>query len=837
MNETIHYTIDEIAKITRGRLINRNVDLPVPSSLSTDSRKIVDAPATLFFAIKSTHQDGNKFIDGLYAKGVRNFITSDKNLSSNKLPLANIILVNNTIMALQLFAAHHRALFKKLTVIGITGSNGKTIVKEWLNQLLEENFSIVRSPKSYNSQIGVPLSVLNINKSHNLAIFEAGISQPGEMTRLEKIIKPTIGLLTNIGNAHDEGFENRTQKINEKLQLFVHAKHLVCCSDDKEIMKAINIFQNKIKAKNKSLELFTWGENHNNNLQILSVNKNKSHTKIKAVYKNENTSISIPFADDASIENAVNCWCVRLLLNKSDEQLRTKFEFLYPIAMRLELKQGINNCTIINDSYSNDLHSLEIALNFLEQQKQNKKHTVILSDILQSGKQPHELYNEVAKLFKHRKINKLIGIGVDIFSMQIEFSFLKETLFFSSVEEFLLSFNHLNFQNETVLIKGARSFGFEEISHKLQQKAHQTVLSINLNAIVHNLKQYQSLLNRGTKIMAMVKAFSYGSGSFEIASVLEYNKVDYLAVAYADEGVELRKAGITLPVMVMNAESPTFESLINNNLEPEIFSFNILNEFGNFLKSSGINYYPVHIKIDTGMHRLGFTIDDMDALSGMLKGNSLIKVVSVFTHLAAAENVKEDKFTLQQSKIFRNCCERIEDALGYKFIKHISNTAAISRHPNLQIDMVRLGIGLYGIDSNKKMQPRLKNVTTLTTTVAQIKKVKAGDSVGYGRNAKLKKDSTIATVRIGYADGYPRSLGNGIGKMLMHGKLLPVVGNICMDMTMLDITELDAVKEGDEVIVFGEGLPLNLLAAWSQTIPYEIMTGISQRVKRIYFEE
>ena len=837
MNEAIHYTIEQIAKFTKGEVINKNIDLPVPLSLSLDSRKITDAPNTIFFAIKSSRHDGNKFIEGLYVKGVRNFVVSDKKLNIKNIPLANVILVNNAVDALQWLAARHRALFEKLLVIGITGSNGKTIVKEWLNQLLEEDFSIVRSPKSYNSQIGVPLSMLNIDKSHNLAIFEAGISQPGEMNRLEKIIRPSIGLLTNIGNAHDEGFESTTQKINEKLQLFVHAKQLVCCWDDEEIKNAILVFQNKINTKNKKLELFTWGKSHDNKLQILSVNKSKSHTKIKAIYKDENISITIPFADEASVENAINCWCILLLLNKSDEQIRKKFEFLYPIAMRLELKQGINHCTIINDSYSNDLHSLEIALNFLEQQKQNKKHTVILSDILQSGRQPNELYKEVAKLFKHRKINKLIGIGIDIFSMQVEFSFLKEKQFFTSVEEFLLSVSNLNFQNETILIKGARSFGFEEISHKLEQKAHQTVLSINLNAIVHNLKRYQSLLKPATKIMAMVKAFSYGSGSFEIASVLEYNKVDYLAVAYADEGVELRKAGITLPVMVMNAEPSTFESIVNNNLEPEIFSFNILNEFGNFLKSSGINYYPVHIKIDTGMHRLGFTSDDIDALIDLLKANSKIKVVTVFTHLVAAENVKEDKFTLLQSNIFKNCCAKIENALGYKFIKHVANTAGISRHPRLQMDMVRLGIGLYGIDSNKKMQQQLKNVTTLTTTVSQIKKVKAGDTVGYGRNARLQRDSIIATVRIGYADGYPRNLGNEIGKMLLHGKFTPIIGNICMDMTMLDITELDTVKEGDEVIVFGESLPLYLLATWSQTIPYEIMTGISQRVKRIYFEE
>ncbi len=837
MNENIHYTIEQISKFTKGKLINRNIDLPAPLTLSLDSRKIIDTVHTIFFAIKSSHNDGNKFIEGLYAKGVRNFVTSDKSISVRNVPLANVILVNNALDALQSLAAHHRSLFKNLEVIGITGSNGKTIVKEWLNQLLEEDFSIVRSPKSYNSQIGVPLSVLNIGESNNLAIFEAGISLPGEMQKVEKIIKPSIGLLTNIGQAHDEGFESREQKINEKLQLFVHANYLVCCLDDDEIKNSILAFQNNINAKTKKLELFTWGKSSRNKLQISSVNKSRSHTKIRAIYKGQNTSITIPFTDDASVENAINCWCILLLLNKSDKQKRKKFEFLYPIAMRLELKQGINHCTIINDSYSNDLHSLEIALNFLEQQKQNKKHTVIISDILQSGREAKELYKEVAKLFKHRKIDKLIGIGLDIFFMQMEFSFLKEKHFFTSVEEFLSGFGNLNFLNETILIKGARSFGFEEITHKLQQKSHQTVLSINLNAIVHNLKQYQSLLKPETKIMAMVKAFSYGSGSFEIASVLEYNKVDYLAVAYADEGIELRKAGITLPVMVMNAEPETFESIVNNNLEPEIFSFNILNEFGNFLKSSGINYYPVHIKIDTGMHRLGFTSGDIDSLCILLKGNSLIKVVSVFTHLVAAENEKEDQFTIYQSKIFEDYCAKIEKALAHKFIKHMANTAGISRHPNLQMNMVRLGIGLYGIDSNKKMQQRLENVTTLTTTISQIKRVKAGDSVGYGRNSRLPRDCNIATVRIGYADGYPRNLGNGVGKMLVNGTLAPIVGNVCMDMTMLNITDLDVVKEGDEAIVFGESLPLSLLASWSQTIPYEIMTGISQRVKRVYFEE
>lgn len=836
MNGNIDYTIREIEKLTGGKLISHNSSVLKPVHLALDSRKIIYAATTVFFAIKTSNHDGNAFIENLYAKGVRNFVTANKKIDLNKIPLANVITVDNTISALQKIAAQHRKRFH-IPVIGITGSNGKTIVKEWLNQLLETDFSIVRSPRSYNSQIGVPLSVLEMNESNNLAIFEAGISQPGEMEKLEKIIRPTIGIFTNIGLAHDEGFKNKAQKIHEKLNLFTYAKHVIFCADDTSVLNAVLEFQKKIREQKNKLELIAWGKSGQNKLQITSIHKKKSFTKIDAIYDAKDISVSIPFTDDASIENAINCWCILLLFNKNNDTVRKRFEALYPIAMRLELKQAINHCTIINDSYSSDLHSLSIALNFLEQQKQHKNNTVILSDILQSGKTSKELYIEVANLFQHKKIKRLIGIGAGIFSQQDEFSFLKDKLFFLTVDDFLKNFEKLNFHDETILIKGARSFQFEKITHRLEQKAHHTELSINLNSIVHNLKQYKALLKPTTKIMAMVKAFSYGSGGSEIASTLEYNKVDYLAVAYADEGIELRRAGITVPIMVMNAETDTFDLLVNNNLEPEIFSFNILNEFVSFLKSNAINYYPVHIKIDTGMHRLGFTSNDIDGLCIRLDGNRSVKVMSVFTHLVAAENELEKTFTLGQADIFNDCCRKIESALHYKFIRHIANTAGISRHPRLQMDMVRLGIGLYGIDSNKKMQQKLKNVTMLITTVSQIKNVKAGDTVGYGRSARLSRDSVIATVRIGYADGYPRNLSNGAGKMVLGGKQALVVGNVCMDMTMLDVTDFDEIKEGDEVIVFGHDLPLSQIAEWSQTIPYEIMTGISQRVKRIYFEE
>jgi alanine racemase len=520
----------------------------------------------------------------------------------------------------------------------------------------------------------------------------------------------------------------------------------------------------------------------------------------------------------------------------ADEVIAERMLQLHPVEMRLELKQGFNNCSIINDSYSADINSLKIAIDFLQQQKQHKKQTVILSDILQSGKLDHELYAEVASLLKQKNIQRLIAIGPKINLQQDQFSFLKEKYFFVSVDEFKSHSNSLHFQDETILLKGARVFEFEQIDQLLEQKVHQTILSINLTALAHNLKQYQNLLKPSVRIMAMVKAFSYGSGSYEIANLLQFNNVDYLAVAYADEGVELRKAGITLPIMVMNPEENTFNVLIQYNLEPEIFSFLILSSFEKYLDSQGIQIFPIHIKIDTGMHRLGFEQNDITALADHLVNNKKLKVQSIFSHLAASDSNNGNEFTNKQAAIFLQCCDELQKVLPYQFIKHIANTSAVSRFPELQLDMVRLGIGLYGIDSNEEMQHHLKSVSTLTTTIAQIKKVKAGESVGYGFEAILKEDATIATVRIGYADGYPRALSNGIGKMLLKDKLVPVVGNVCMDMTMIDVTGIDC-KEGDGVIIFSEQLPIQQLAKWCNTISYEIMTGISQRVKRIYFEE
>ena len=830
MDATFNYTVIEIAGITKGTILQKKSQAHITHIL-LDSRKLLFPETTIFFAIDSNRRKGTGFIKYLYKKNVRSFLIEDKNFDITPYPDADFILTGDTLHAFQLLAADHRNKFKT-DVIGITGSNGKTIVKEWLYQLLQHEYNIVRSPKSYNSQIGVPLSVLQMDNQHTLSIFEAGISQPGEMQKLEKIIQPTIGVFTNMGDAHDEGFENREQKIQEKLKLFTHCSVLILCIDDNELNESVN----KLKEENGELQLFTWSKKNVSSLQIISVEKQNAFTLIKVKYATRDVTIKIPFWDDASIENAITCWCVMLQLKLSDEVITDRMWQLHPVEMRLELKQGINNCTIINDSYSADINSLKIALDFLHQQKHHQKQTVILSDILQSGKTDDEMYREIALLLKQKNIDKLITVGSRIHQHQQQFSFLKEKHFFISLEELKSHFNSLHFKDETILLKGARVFEFEQIDHLLEQKVHQTILSINLSSIVHNVKVYQNLLQPSVKIMAMVKAFSYGSGSFEIANLLQFNNVDYLAVAYADEGVELRRAGITLPVMVMNPEESTFNALVQYDLEPEIFSFSILSSLEKYVVASGIKNFPVHIKIDTGMHRLGFEKEDIGKLADHLKNNDTIKVQSVFSHLSASDNKSHDAFTNKQASVFLSCCNEIRSVLNYNFLSHIANTSAIGRHPELQMDMVRIGIGLYGIDSNMNVQKKLKNVSHLTTTIAQIKNVKKGESIGYGCETILKNNAVIATVRIGYADGYPRSLSNGKGKMLIKNIPAPVIGNVCMDMTMLDVTDINCM-EGDVVEVFGEHLHLQELAKWGDTIPYEIMTGISQRVKRIYFEE
>lgn len=830
------YTIEDIALIIKGEFLSKQSD-GVIEYLLLDSRKLIFPASSVFFSLMGPRRNGLLFIKELYGKGVRNFVVSEK-IITEEYPGANIIMVKDAMQALHVLVAHHRKQFG-IPVIGITGSNGKTIVKEWLNQLLEEKYNIVRSPKSYNSQIGVPLSVWQMAPAHTLAIFEAGISESDEMNKLEKIIQPTIGIFTNVGEAHSEGFLNIRQKVNEKLQLFKNVDTLIYSNDYPAINEGIASYIKQLRdgTTASKINFFTWSSKIEATLKVTSVIKETDSTTITALYEQQEIKIRIPFTDDASIENSITCWCTLLYLRIDHEYTSQHFEKLTRIAMRLELNKGINNCSIINDSYSADLSSLKIALDFLNHQQQHAKKTIILSDILQSGKNERDLYVEIANSLNQKNINRLFGIGPQISKHYQAFEKVDgmKSFFYPDMDSFLKDFPLLSFGNESILLKGARVFEFERIAYLLEQKIHQTVLEIDQNAILHNLNAYHKMLNPATKIMAMVKAFSYGSGSYEIANLLQFHKVDYLAVAYADEGIELRKAGITLPIMIMNPEESTFEALCQYHLEPDLYSFNILNKFDAFLRRKNISDFPVHIELETGMNRLGFDLQQLPLLIDSLR-ISAFKIQSVFSHLVSSEDILHDDYTRIQGQNFLNACNEIQRSTGYPFLRHIDNSAGISRHPDIQLDMVRLGIGLYGIDSGGSGLLDLKEVSSLKTTIAQIKSVKKGETVGYGRKGVLNRDSVIATVRLGYADGYPRRLGNGKGKMLVNGQQSPVVGNICMDMTMIDITGINGVQEGDDVIVFGKDLPVSLLAEWADTIPYEIMTGISQRVKRVYYE-
>ncbi len=825
------YPISHIATIVNAEATVVNDS--IVEHLLVDSRKISSPGTSLFFAIKGPRRDGQQYIPELYKKGVVNFVISQE-VDYGAYPGANFLLVEDTLQSLQQIASYHRQQFD-IPVIGITGSNGKTIVKEWLYQLLHEEHTIVRSPKSYNSQTGVPLSVWHMSEQHTLAIFEAGISESAEMFRLETIIRPTVGILTNIGEAHSEGFNDVEHKFREKISLFKNCKIIIGREVDLEAGREV------IEMMGDDIQLMTWGIQESSYFIIKNIERDNRNTSIVITQSSLECSFSIPFTDEASVENAITCCCYLLLLKVDPAEIRKRMAELHPVSMRLELKKGINHCAIINDSYSADLSSLDIALNFLDQQSTGGKKTAILSDFLQSSMDDTVLYQQVLESLEKHGISRLIAIGERI-SKQLETLSLNpgyslDVELHSSTSEFIQQFRSSQFKEEAILIKGARSFAFEQIVQLLEQKLHQTVLEINLNAIAHNLKAYQKILNPSTKVMAMVKAFAYGSGAAEIAGILQYHNVDYLGVAYADEGVELRKAGINLPVMVMNPDESAFELITENNLEPEFYSFEMLHSFDRFIQQEGLHQYPVHIEIETGMNRLGFAVDDMERLSSVLRSTSSLNVQSVFSHLAASEEAAQDEFTLHQFRLFEKAVKALKEKLDYSFISHISNSAAVLRHPQLQMDMIRLGIGLYGIDTSGSGLLNLQTVATLTSTIAQVKRLTKGESVSYNRIGRVENDSVIATIRIGYADGYPRRLGNGVGKVLIQGKLAPVIGTVCMDMFMVDITAIPGVQEGDDVIIFGDQLPVQEIAKWAGTIPYEIMTGVSQRVKRVYFEE
>lgn len=825
------YTTSWLAQTLGGRVYRSGEPDREIEEVIIDSRKPILTANAVFFALVTQKNDGHKYIKELFDKGVRVFVVTEVPEEETIAVQAVFIRVDDTLHSLQSFAFMHKKEYP-IPVIGITGSNGKTIVKEWLFQLLNSKFNIVRSPKSWNSQIGVALSLLQMSEEHTLAIFEAGISQLGEMETLGYLIDPEIGIITNIGPAHDEYFNSWEEKLKEKMWLFVLSKILIYNGDDELIDRVAHEFL--IHSK---IEFFTWGFKEHNSLRINSIQSNHQHTVIEALHNNVTQRIIIPFTDKASIENAMHCWATLIKTGATNEFISTMMPTLTPVAMRLELKEGINNCSIINDSYSSDIHSLSIALDFLGQQQQHPRRTIILSDILQSGKDELELYTEVAHLLTSKKVNRLIGIGPTI--KKFDFLFNTEKSFYFSTEEFLQYFDYLSLHNETILLKGARIFAFEGILERLQQKAHETVLEINLDALIHNLNFYRNDLHPGVKVMAMVKAFSYGSGGFEIANMLQYYHVDYLTVAYADEGIELRKSGISMPIMVMNPEEQGMDGMIRYRLEPEIYSFRVLDMLEKALIAHAEDLkepFPVHIKFDTGMHRLGFEMLDLEELINRLFTKSNIKVCSVFSHLAGSDDPSLDSFTDQQIILFNAMSEVMSNGLGYGFMRHILNSGGIRRFPHAQFDMVRLGISLYGVAANQKEQEFLQNVSTLKTVISQTKFIQPGDTIGYGRSFKATSLMKIAVIPIGYADGLSRRLSNGVGKVWIKEKVVPIIGTVCMDMCMIDITDVDAT-EGDTVIIFGKELPIQQLANALDTIPYEILTGISRRVKRIYFQE
>lgn len=865
------YTLATVARICQGNLINNNDELAV-TDLFIDSRHPIHPEGALFIALVTGRNDGHKYIRELYGKGVRMFLVSrqddpspfdglagasgarQKTWQDPDFREAGFILVADTLAALQRLAGYHRSQFQ-IPVVGITGSNGKTIVKEWLFQLLSRHQRIIRSPKSYNSQIGAALSVWKMDDGCDLALFEAGISQPGEMELLEAMIRPTIGIFTNIGTAHDEHFDSHHQKVVEKLKLFLRSEWLIYCSDHPLITATLK--ENPDYAK---LRTFTWGTTPEAELKIVSTEKHTTTTTIQVVYRSTTFSITIPFTDDASIENVMQCWAASIVLGNPPEAILHPAQGLTPIAMRLELKEAINHCSLINDSYNSDINSLHIALGFLNQQTRHPKKTVILSDILQTGRDKGELYREIGDLFARQHIHRVIGIGRDLFRNADKFPM--EHALYETTDDFISHFPFSTFRDEAILLKGARIFEFEKIGALLQQKAHETVMEVNLDALIHNLNYFRSSLKPGTRTMAMVKAFSYGSGSYEIAGALQFHQVDYLAVAYADEGVELRKAGIHLPIMVMSPEEHSLDLLLKYTLEPEIYNLRILGLLEAAVERSqplGKEEVRIHIKLDTGMHRLGFCNHELPELVERLRLNPQLRVVSVFSHLAASEDPNEDAFTRRQIASFEEMSKKITQVCSQPVLRHILNSAGINRFPEAHFDMVRLGIGLYGVGSSPDEQAKLRNVSTLKSVITQIKHIARGETIGYNRRGIADGDTTIAIVPIGYADGLNRRLGNGVGQLYIHGAPAPIIGSVCMDLTMVDITAIcsratvtgrqgssisareeereGVVREGDTVVIFSDQHPVAELASLLGTIPYEVLTGISRRVKRIYYHE
>ncbi len=821
------YKISEIAKFTESKIIGN--DTNSVRWLLTDSRSLCFPEETLFFALRTERNDGHKYINELYRRGVRNFMVENlpDNYSKNY-PDATFIITDDSRKALQQIARHHRMQYD-IPVIGITGSNGKTVVKEWLYRMLSSDNIVRRSPRSYNSQIGVPLSVCMIDDKTELAIIEAGISRRGEMQALENIIRPTIGIFTSLGTAHQENFNSLKEKCNEKIKLFKNAKSIIYCSDCTTLCECID-------ESDYNGQRITWSAKDRNAFLFVSdIKKENDSTHIIYICNGKENSFDIPFIDSASTENSITCATTLLFLGMDSERIKSRIKDLEPVAMRLEVKSGRNGCTIINDTYNNDFESLDIALDFMNRRPdhEDRCRTLILSDIFQSGRTPGELYKDVSGIAVKRRTEKFIGIGEDICRYAEEIK-INNKFFFKTCEEFIRSDVFRNLRNEVILIKGARRFGFEHITELLEQKVHETILEVDLGAVVENLNFYRSFLKPETKLVCMVKADAYGSGAVEVAKTLQDHRVDYLAVAVADEGVTLRRNGITANIMIMNPEMTAFKKMFEYKLEPEVYSFRILDALIKAARSEGITNYPVHIKLDTGMHRLGFDPEhDIERLADILMHQQAVIPSSVFSHFVGSDSDGFDEFSAHQFELFKKGSEKLQSYFQHHIIRHMDNSAGIEHFPERQMDMCRLGLGLYGIDSRDNSV--IHNVGTLKTTILQIHDVPATETVGYSRKGILKRDSRIAAIPIGYADGLNRKLGNRNCYCLVNGMKAEYVGNICMDVAMIDVTGIPC-NEGDSVEIFGEHLPVTILSDAIGTIPYEILTGISNRVKRVYFQ-
>ena len=798
--------------------------------LLTDSRSLCFAEETLFFALKSGRNDGHNYISDLYRRGVRNFVVQDLPADyATAYPNANFLKVANSLVALQRLAERHRDEYN-IPIVGITGSNGKTIVKEWLYQLLSPEMNVTRSPRSYNSQIGVPLSVWLLNEQSQVGVFEAGISEPGEMLALRDIIQPSIAVLTFIGDAHQKNFASLEEKCREKVILFHDTKTIVYCKDDEIVDRIVNESQYKGEnlawsMKDRTVPFF-----------VESVEKKEFSSIVHYTWRGEEGEYTLPFIDEASVRNSVTTAVVALHLGLTKTHIAERMHTLEPVAMRLEVKEGQHGCTLINDSYNSDINSLDIALDFMNRRPDHKGlgRTLILSDIYQTGEPLDDLYTEVSDLAVQRGVTKMIGIGSQI-TDHADLIKVKEKFFFHDVTSFIHSAVFSSLHDEVILIKGARRFGFDNITELLVKKVHETILEVNLSGVVKNLNFYRSFMRPETKLVCMIKADAYGAGAVEIAKTLQDHRVDYLAVAVADEGVTLRKNGITSNIMIMNPEMSAFKTMFDYDLEPEVYSFRLLDALIREAQKEGINNFPVHIKLDTGMHRLGFDpMQDMPELIDRLKSQSALIPRSVFSHFVGSDSNSFDDFSAHQFELFCHGSELLCNAFPHKILRHIDNSAGIEHFPERQLDMCRLGLGLYGYDSRDNSM--INNVTTLKSTILQIHDLKAGETVGYSRRGTLSRDSRIAAIPIGYADGLNRHLGNRHCYCLVNGQRAEYVGNICMDVAMIDVTDIDC-REGDQVIIFGEELPVTVLSDAIDTIPYEVLTGISNRVKRVYYQD